>query len=261
MEDVKRALESGSLFESKKLVVIEHAFSSSEPFPQVKSAAESARQASDMILILWDGALDGPANERLREIQDIGAKSQEFKTLASREFRKWIEEEARARDVAVRLEDLLRFESCGANLWQIANELDKMALGGGHHMKSSGTFSVGPPNIFNLGDAFFTSRVKALPELFNLLDGGHDEFNAFSYLSNQARNMLLVKSCEEQRKPLPKSIAPHPFVIKKAAAIARIIPVEDLRRGVKRFFEEDFKIKIGLSRPKESLIHMLFSPR
>src|SRR3989344_4524929 len=56
-EDIKRACESGSLFEAKKLVVIEYAFVAAESFPQIKSAVAAARHALDTILILWDGAL------------------------------------------------------------------------------------------------------------------------------------------------------------------------------------------------------------
>ena len=299
-EDIKCVLESGSLFESKKLVVIEYAFAAAESFPQIKSAVAAARHALDTILILWDGALDNAGSGRLKEIhpvtppkprplgwrgltteshisaslgevsslearsngvQDAGAKSQEFRLLAPRELKKWLEEEARTRGVALKPDDFLRLASWGADLWRIANELDKMALLNGRNTQRNISFSVEPPTIFHLGDVFFTSRAKALPALFDLLDGGQDEFNTFSYLSGQARNLYLVKSCEEQKKVIPKSIAPHPYVVKKSAAITRTIPAKNLEQGVKRFFEEDFKIKIGLSRPKESLVHILFSSR
>ena len=260
-EDIKCVLESGSLFESKKLVVIEYAFAAAESFPQIKSAVAAARHALDTILILWDGALDNAGSGRLKEIQDADVKSQEFRLLAPRELKKWLEEEARTRGVALKPDDFLRLASWGADLWRIANELDKMALLNGRNTQRNISFSVEPPTIFHLGDVFFTSRAKALPALFDLLDGGQDEFNTFSYLSGRARNLYLVKSCEEQKKAIPKSIAPHPYVVKKSAVITRTIPTKNLEQGVKRFFEEDFKIKIGLSRPKESLVHILFSSR
>ncbi|MBI2122456.1 MAG: hypothetical protein HYT98_05070 [Candidatus Sungbacteria bacterium] len=259
MENIKLVCESGSLFESKKLVVIEYAVSAAESFQHVKSAVEAVKHASDMILILWDGALDNDARGRLKEIQATDAKSQEFRTLASREFRKWMEEEARMRGVTLIQEDFLRFAQYGADLWRIANELDKMALRNGRGTLADQPSSAGPLTIFDLGDYFFTSRTKAVAALFNLYDRGEDEFNTFSYLSNQARNVLLVKACEEQRKSPPKSIAPHPYVVEKASGIARTISIPGLQNGLRRFFEEDFKIKIGLSRPKESLVHMLFS--
>lgn len=257
-EDIKRALESGSLFESKKLVVIERAFSSGETFPQIKSSVESVKQSSDTILVLWDAALDDAARKRLKEIQGTGVKAQEFKILSPRELKKWIEDEARARGAALTPEGFLRLAQHGADLWRMENELDKIALRDVRHTQRSSFAAGEAPTIFYLGDSFFTSRLRALGALFHLLDSGQDELSTFFYLSNHARNLFLVKSCEERGKSIPKSIAPHPFVVKRALAITRTIPVQDLQNRLKRFFEEDFKIKIGQLKPKESLIHMLF---
>src|SRR3989338_3170284 len=101
-EDIKCVLESGSLFEAKKLVVIEYAFVAAESFPQIKSAVAAARHVPDTILILCDGALDNAGSGRLKEIQDADAKSQEFRLLAPREFKKWLEEEAGKRGGALK---------------------------------------------------------------------------------------------------------------------------------------------------------------
>lgn len=113
-------------------------------------------------------------------------------------------------------------------------------------------------SVFRLGDTFFSSRREGLRSLLELLDQGHDDFNLFSYLANHARKLMVIKSFADTGRAIPASYGIHPYVAKKASQLVRSMPEENLRRGLSRFFEEDLKIKIGQSRPKESLIQMLF---
>ena len=113
-------------------------------------------------------------------------------------------------------------------------------------------------NIFRLGDTFFTSRREGLRNLLSLLHQGHDDFNLFSYLANHARTLLTVQHYLENKKSVHPRHGIHPFVIKKASAIIRTIPFERLRRMFQRFFEEDYKVKVGISKPRDSLFHMIF---
>lgn len=116
---------------------------------------------------------------------------------------------------------------------------------------------VAEPSVFRLGDTFFSSRREGLRSLLELLDRGHDDFNLFSYLANHARTLFAVKSFSSKRLAVPASYGIHPYVVKKASSIAARLPEEHLSSHFKRFFEEDRKIKIGQSRPKDSLIHIL----
>ena len=59
--------------------------------------------------------------------------------------------------------------------------------------------------------------------------------------------------------PVPAHHHLHPFVIKKALGLARGLSKEKLSSLPGRFFEEDFKIKVGLSQPKESLLRILLN--
>lgn len=114
-------------------------------------------------------------------------------------------------------------------------------------------------NIFHLGDTFFSSPREGLRALLELLHQGHDEKNVFAYLANHLRSLLTIKTYAEKNQPLPSSTGIHPYVAKKAALIIRQHTVSSLTDLLKRFFREDVKIKTGLSKPKESLLHILLS--
>lgn len=111
--------------------------------------------------------------------------------------------------------------------------------------------------VFHLGDSFFSSPRAGIKTLLELLHQGHDDFSLFAYLSNHARTLLTVKSYAEKNLPVPSSHGIHPFVVKKTSALVRPMAQEYLRKHVRRFFEEDIKIKTGLSKPKESLLNIL----
>ncbi len=112
-------------------------------------------------------------------------------------------------------------------------------------------------SVFALGDTFFVAKREALRNLLKLISQGHDDFNLFSYLANHARKLLVIKSYDEQGKAVPASSGIHPYVAKKAVSMVRSFSREQLHYFFRRFFEEDHRIKTGISRPQDSLLAML----
>lgn len=110
--------------------------------------------------------------------------------------------------------------------------------------------------IFKLGDTFFTSRPLALRTLLDLFHGGHDGFQVFSYLANHARTILLVREALD-RKALPAIPGIHPFVLKKATALARTLDGARMRKQFLGFFHADRNIKTGQSKPEEALVNLM----
>lgn len=191
---INAALEGESLFQRRKLVVIQHALRSDQfKGLRLKSLKNTA-------VVFWERELDAAAKKHFEELKQIGAKIQEFRAPAP----------------------------------------------------------VGDDKaIFKLGDVFFTSQKEARRRLLELLASGHDEWHVFSYLANQARTLLLVKSYMEAREPVPAHHKIHPFVIKKASAAVRGFSTEKLRQMLQGFLEEDLRIKTGLSTPKDSLLRLI----
>lgn len=253
LSGVNQLMEASSLFGGKKLVVVENALSS-ENFK-----SSEFKSLKDTIVVFWDRELNEQGKKHLAEIEPYADKTQEFKNLTKEHARQWIQEEAKHRGVRLYPAHLAYLDQFGSDLWAVSNELDKVAAGSSAEFKNlpqAGSRSV---NIFTLGDTFFTSKKEALRILLGLMHEGHDEFNIFSYLLNHARTLLTVKAYSEMREPLMASHGIHPFVIKKAAAIVRGLSMMELRQVFQRFFEEDLRIKIGLSTPRDSLFGMLVS--
>lgn len=111
--------------------------------------------------------------------------------------------------------------------------------------------------IFRLGDTFFTSPREGLRTLLGMLHEGRDDFNIFSYMANHARTLVTVKHYSGSGKNVSASHGIHPYVIQKASSIVRAIPLERLRGTLRKFFEEDFKIKTGVTKPRDSLVRFL----
>lgn len=111
--------------------------------------------------------------------------------------------------------------------------------------------------IFRLGDTFFTSPREGLRTLLGMLHEGRDDFNIFSYLANHARTLVTVKHYSGSGKDVPPSHGIHSYVIKKAAPIVRNMSAEKLKVNMLGFFAEDRKIKVGASKPKDSLLSLL----
>lgn len=253
---LKNMVQGGSLFSPKKLVIVEGAFSSENNFSHLLEVARGAGEFKDTFLILWDRNLSTEGLGRLEEVRPLADKVQEFKPLSGRMLQLWMEEEAKKRGLKLYSVQLVHLASWGGDLWQMINELDKMALTQGAGLAKVAAVE---QNVFQLGDTFFVSPKIALGTLLNLLHRGHDDFNLFSYLVNHGRTLLTIKTYLDKGMAIPARHRLHPFVIKKASALARGLSQEKLQSLSGKFFEEDFKIKVGLSQPKESLLRILFN--
>lgn len=255
LASLKNIIQGGSLFSLKKLVIVEGAFSSESNFNYLLEVARGPGAAKDIFLILWDRNLSAENLGRLEQIQPLVDKIQEFKPLTGRNLENWQEEEAKKRGLKLYPAQFAHLASLGSDLWGLTNELDKMALTGVADFRKQDSRQY---NIFQLGDAFFVSPKTALGTLLNLLHQGHDDFNLFSYLVNHGRTLLTVKTYLDKGISVLVHHHLHPFVIKKASALARGLSARELRLLPQKFFEEDFKIKVGLSNPRESLLRILF---
>lgn len=247
-------LDAGSLFSQKKLVIVEEA-SAYWDEQEVKKAAEKGSVSPDTIAVFWERAGGKNTQKLLRNMQTLAQKSHEFILLSGASLQKWIREEAAARGVALDARAVAYLESFGGgNLWTIVQEIEKKTVG-----YEGATTMAQEHKIFELGDLFFVDPQRALEKLLELQRDGMSEFDLFSYLANHCRTLLLIKEYAEKRQPVPPEFGVHPFVLKKAGALARQLCVQDLRRRLYTFFEEDWKIKTGLKKPAESLVSILFS--
>ncbi|MEK7082910.1 MAG: hypothetical protein AAB972_01960, partial [Patescibacteria group bacterium] len=251
--NLKGIMATSSLFAQKKLVVVEYAFG--DRMESMLTHAKQWQDAKDQHLILCHETLDASAKKYLKLWTPLLTQSQEFGEMKGSTREAWICQEATLRGVILSPTDAHRITAITSDSWSAVQEIEKIAvnpLGA-----SSGEIFMKTSTIFDLGDVFFTDKKKALGILYELLKYGEDEFGLFSYLANRSRTLVAVKQCMEQKQQIPSWLGIHPFVAKKTALLVRALTAAQCATFMIRFFEEDHRIKTGLSQPKDSLVRML----
>lgn len=251
---IKEALGSGSLFSAKSMVVIERLCVVDPLFESVRDVIAQSAGRKDMFVILWEAGSTHETRRRAEVCEKAADHMQEFEPLKGPALARWVNKEAGAR--GVELTDVVRshIAAHGNDLWSVVNALEKSALVA---LSEHADSRVASSNVFALGDTFFTSPAEAAHHLFSLLAAGEKEHGLFGYLINHTRKLLLIRASAAGGRPMPADL--KPFVIQKGLALVRRMPPGMLTNRLRQFYEEDWKIKNGLSTPRESLFSMLLS--
>lgn len=251
---MKEALGSGSLFSAKSIVVVERLCGSDILFESMRDAVRKSAGRKDMFVILWEAGITHETRRRAEVCEKAADHIQEFEPLKGPALARWVSKEAVARGVV--LTDAVRSHVAaeGSDLWRIVNVLEKSALAAPSEYADG---HVPSSNVFLLGDTFFTSPAEAAHHLSSLLTAGEKEHGLFGYLVNYTRNLLVIRASVASGRPMPADL--KPFVIQKGLALVRRMPPGMLTSRLRQFYEEDWKIKNGLSTPRESLFSMLLS--
>lgn len=251
---MKEALGSGSLFSAKSMVVVERLCGLDIVFESMRDAVRQSVGRKDIFVILWEAGSTHETRRRAEVCEKSADHVQKFDPLKGPALARWVDKEAAAR--GVELTDAVRSHIAaeGSDLWRVVNVIEKSALVAPSEYADGRAPS---SNVFLLGDTFFTSPAEAAHHLFSLLAVGEKEHGLFAYLINYTRTLLLIRASAAGGRPMPAEV--KPFVIQKGLALVRRMPPGMLTGRLRQFYEEDWKIKNGLSTPRESLFSMLFS--
>ncbi|OHA03443.1 MAG: hypothetical protein A3J58_03535 [Candidatus Sungbacteria bacterium RIFCSPHIGHO2_02_FULL_52_23] len=246
-----------SLFEQKKLIIIERPFTFPRQFTLVRDALKRSAQDKGSLMIVWDSEVGQDAKKMLDEASALADRTQVFEILKGDKLLRWVEEEAKSRKLNLaRAEILGMARRCGGDLWALSGEMEKRAVMPSESITTNQE-SRADATVFQLGDAFLVSPKDALRAVHTLLEQGENAVGMFMYLAGYARTLMLVRSYLDQGRPVPPRHGIHPFVVKKASAQVRSLSGGFLASILTRFFEEDIKIKTGLARPEEALVRLV----
>lgn len=244
-DDVERIVsvaESQSLFAGKKLIMVERFFSAEigpsakkgfvRAFEKLEKKLPILQKSQDTIVLFWDGKIGVEAKKEIKRFLDYVARSEEFALLVGEVLQKAVAAEARKRGIAVSGRDVnalvLRY---GGDMWAIAGELDKAEVAGSLEITSR------PPvedKIYKLTDAIVDGKKEAFFLLKALLESGINELYILGALRNSIRGLLLVAEAVSAKQPLGEVEkflgTPHPFVLKKMQAQARLHSFEALKK-------------------------------
>ncbi|OHA07173.1 MAG: hypothetical protein A2934_02210 [Candidatus Sungbacteria bacterium RIFCSPLOWO2_01_FULL_47_10] len=265
-----------SLFQEKKIVIIEWVFSRSGPFlGKERSGSRPAkdrlftlirpklakwRDSKNTIFLFWDAEI--VHRKECAEFLPYASKSQEFKDLTRQESRVHLEREATERNLRLSEQEksilLAQFRN---NSWGLAGELDKIALG----------FTVRPPNILDpeekiyvFLDALLDRRLSAPRLLLSLLKTDASGIYLFASLTGTFRNLMLIKkheNNEEALRRIQKEFTIHPFVFKKFLVRIKSRNAEELERIYRKLLEFDKALKLGEMNIEHVVYELLHNSR
>lgn len=267
--ELQDAIETSSMFNEKKLIIIKNAFSASKELKKRISDYLSRKdlfENKDIILIFFEKGAIKNKNVLFKLLVKKSFKKQEFKQLPPHRVKLLIKEEVEelgGRIHPVALERLLLYY--GNDLWQLTNELKKLVS-----FKKNETIQAEDVenlcetsidlNIFKTIEAISDKNKKrALKLISKHFQVGENESKVFSMIVYQFRTLIKVKSILEENRSDRISMSSrerfrksgvHPFVIRKTIPIARNFSMEELKKIYQKLFNLDLKIKTGRIEPR-----------
>jgi len=244
-EQIRQTANTVSMFNEKKLVVVENIFLAPEEVQ--KNILEFLKNKDlekdkDIMIVFWAEKVE--ENNELFKFLKTKTKTQEFKELRSVQLRNWIKNYIleQGGEIEPRAVDKL-IEYIDSDLWRMTNEINKL-LNYNKEIKPENIELLVKPeidlNIFDMVDALGQKNKQRVLKLFNQqIEKGEDEFYLLSMFVSQIRNLLKIKST-----PLAK-LDLHPFVIRKTLYQAKNFTFEELKKIYYQLMTIDLEAKTG----------------
>ncbi|KKP93768.1 MAG: polymerase III subunit delta protein [Parcubacteria group bacterium GW2011_GWC1_38_6] len=255
--DVLLEFQQNSIFQGKKLLVLENAFSNTD-FKENFIRNKNVFLESQNIIIFYENNDLGKITEKsvLFKFLQKEAKCQEFKALSDQQLKNWAKKEFDSRNCKIEevaLEKLIEF--VGNDLWRFSNEIQKLASFKSKIITDDIVLLVKPKietDIFKTIDCIANKKTKtALKLIRQHLEDGENPLYLLSMITFQFRNLLLVKSLEQEGMHygnpyvVASRLGMHPFVFKKTMQQANLFTLEELKKIYRKIFQADLDIKTG----------------
>lgn len=263
-QKIKQKIEAVSMFDEKKLIVIENAFSSSlEPDIVIDYCKKHKMiEEKEVVMVFWHEGVPDKRGKLYKFLTKKPIMSQEFKVLAGFYLENWIKKEVTQHGGQIESAAVKKLAwQVGSDLWQMTSEINKLIA------YTSGSISAKAVdelvkarldlNIFETVDALGQRNKKKALELIHYhLEQGESELYLFSMLAYQFRNMIKIKSLLEEGVPvfqIAQQASLHPFVVKKTSAQVRNFSLEQLKEIYRLLLKKEVEIKNGQIEPRLAL--------
>lgn len=279
-EIVAEALRTQSMFEEKKLIVIERPFNvrkedREELLDLLKN--EKAAKDDDVVMVVWnEGIQKNKQREKLFLFFKKQATVQEFELLHGRRLNGWIREEVANLNFSITKEGMNALLSAvGEDLWRLSAELRKLRdyaaqlipkedekIIDVEHVRELVVPTI-ETDIFQTIDALGQrNKTVAMTLLRNHLERGEEDLRILAMFAYQVRILLQIKDLVERGvafRDLAKRSKLHPFVVKKSFQQTKAFTFSDLRYAHRLLFELDYRIKTGAMDGRSALEHFVLS--
>lgn len=254
----RNAVETMPLFGDKKLVVVLNLLSQGKDSELKQEIAEYLSKLPETsFVIFYEDSAEIDKRQTLYKRLAKLAQTEEFAPITSYRLNQWIMAKAAELQMQITEEAVNQLIlAVGSNLWQMEQELNKLALyklNTGRavteeDVKELVTASL-QSNIFSMIDYIGQKKPKlALQELAILKQSGEVEVYILSMIVYQFRNLLQAKSIEQQggtQKDLERKAKLHPFVAVKSMKQAENFTFAELKEIYQKLLELDYQLKTG----------------
>lgn len=274
-EDFRNAVSAMSMFVKKRMVVVERLLESGKK-PVQEAVAEYIGHKDfpeDHIVVFWEGEIKesrkhkstkthkqskkkleqgGPSTSSgtiALSLLDILKKQkyvQEFALLAPAEVEQWIVAEVTKRGGKIDAGAVrLLASAVGSDLWRMANEIGKLALGNASITEKIVRESVvekAESAIFAFTDALgMRRRDEALRLLMHERNSGIEPLHLLAMMIRQFR--ILIRLSQNDTEGI------HPYVVSKTQSQARNFSFDELKNIYSRLLEIDVALKTSRMDP------------
>lgn len=260
-QDFKKEIETSSMFQEKKLVVLRDIFANKNFQEEFLKEGEKF-VSSENIILIYERQETDKKNSFFKFLKK-NSKSQEFSLLEDQKLKNWVKKEFEKYQAKVEprvVEKLIEF--VGNNLWQLSNEIKKLInykFGKKIEVKDV-ELLVRPKietDIFKTIDAIASKNKKqALQLLHHHLEKGDSSPYLLSMIHFQFRNLITIRELIEKNIPyyqIINKINLKPFVAKKSYWQAKKFTLPQLKKIYQKIFEADLNIKTGKMEPETAL--------
>jgi DNA polymerase-3 subunit delta len=252
--EFQTAIESYPFLSEKKLVMVQD-FLAQGSADEQKAVAEMLDLVPDYCVVVFFEHEKPDARTALFKKLGKLAQVENFEPKTGAILTRWIRERAAKKVLALgEREAVLMAELVGPNLWNLANEIDKLALyAGGRPVDTAMVEKVVSINlassIFKLTDFLGDKRLKeAMRTLEILVNSGEEVVGMLFMLVRHFRIMAQVKDLAEKGEraaDIAKKIKEHPFVVSKVFTQCRGFSAEQIRQIYQMLADIDSGFKTG----------------
>jgi len=277
LKEINEKINTGSLFVTKRLTVIENIFKNKKTdlFAALVAYLKKLTAANDNIIIFRDEELntkDKPLKAEAKKLFAFLAQqpySREFAPLTNGQLLAFIKTEAANYDKKMDLAAAtLLINLSGGDLWIINNEIKKLVnYAAGDSITATDVKKLSASsfneNIFGLTDALSAKNKKLAIDLLEeqYAAGLSDEY-LLTMLIRQFKILLQIHAALDARlspADMATQLELHPFVIKKGAVQARNFSALALKNYLNRLIHLDFLNKTGQGDVKTELTLLISS--
>ncbi|MFC1629993.1 DNA polymerase III subunit delta [Patescibacteria group bacterium] len=258
-EDFEAHFRNYSMLKEKKLFIVKNAYENKDFKQNFLESSKKMLDSKDIIVFV-----EGSVSEKDKFIKFVkkSGKSQHFPLLEGGKLKNWIIKEfGKAQVDSEAINELISF--VGNDLWRLSGEIQKLtSYKKGAVIKKEDVKLLVRSNIdtdiFKTIDALsLKNKKEALSLIHKHLEKGDSPLYLLSMINFQFRNLLLVKSKQEQGPvssfSLSRELKIHPYVARKSTDLARRFSFEELKKIYQKIFQADLSIKTGAKDPVTTL--------